>query len=133
MGGSMMRKKILVIDDEESAREMCRMILCKYNDIEVIEAVDGNKGFELAKLEKPDLIILDNRMRIMSGEETAKLLRADPSTRAIPIIMITAMRLSKQEIAFIKMDVNDFIEKPFSPWELVRSVEKYLGTLSEKL
>lgn len=128
-----MEKKILVIDDEEDERKICKMILSKYNDIKVIEASGGHSGFELAKLERPDLIILDNRMPMISGEQTAKLFRAEPSTRFIPIIMVTVMRLSKQEIAFIKLEVNEFIEKPFTPWTLIKVIEKYLGTLSEKL
>lgn len=129
----MEKKKILVIDDEVSARESCRMIFSRYENIEVIEAVDGNKGFELAKLEKPDLILLDNMMPMMSGEQTARIFRANPVTKSIPIIMITAMRLSKDEINLIKLDVDSFIEKPFSPWQMRNEAEKYLGTLTDKL
>jgi CheY-like chemotaxis protein len=125
------KKKILVIDDEDHARKMIRTFFENYTDVSIIEAGDGDTGFELAKKEQPDLVLLDNKMPQMSGEQTAKMIRADSSTRTIPIILITAMSLTENEVNLIKLDVNEFIQKPFSPWVLKKMAEKYVGTLSE--
>lgn len=127
------KKKILIIDDEKHMRESLIFLLSDYEDLVVLEAVDGHKGFELAKLERPDVLVTDNKMPVLPGEQTAKLFKSDPVTRGIPIIMLTGMKLTDQEKNMIKLDVNDFLEKPVNPWELVRTLEKYLGPLKHKI
>lgn len=127
------KKKVLIIEDEVSAIELFSMMMEKYTNLELLFAVDGHKGFELAKLEKPDLIILDNRMPTVTGEQTAKMLRHEPVTKNIPILMITALNLSESSVNLIKMDVDEYIQKPISPWALKNKLERYLGHLDEGL
>lgn len=125
----MQKKKILIIEDDQHLRYSIKIILGSYDNVEVIEAADGDEGFKLAELEKPDLVILDNKMPVISGEQTARLLRGEPTTKNIPIIMTTGMKLNKDAIELIKLDVNDFIQKPFKLWDLIEKIEEYLGPL----
>lgn len=125
----MEKKKILIIEDDRSLRESYKLIFSFYSNVEIFEAEDGDKGFETAKFVIPDLIILDNKMPVMSGEQTARLLRGEPTTKNIPIIMTTGMKLNKDAIELIKLDVNDFIQKPFKLWDLIEKIEEYLGPL----
>jgi CheY-like chemotaxis protein len=129
----MEKRKILLIDDELHSREICRLLLEKYESVEISEAENGQAGINLAKRLNPDLIILDNKMPVMSGEHTAKMLRSDVNTKKIPIIMITAMQLTKGDMNLIKLDVDDVLLKPFSPWELISKIELYIGSLVEEL
>ncbi|MEA3506532.1 MAG: response regulator [Elusimicrobiota bacterium] len=125
----MVQYKILLVDDDPDIREYVRMALKNYDTIRILEAVDGNKAVVLAKHIKPDLILLDNKMPSLSGESVAKNLKNDPLTRDIPVVMITAMRLSRKEIELIKLDVDDYIEKPISTWQLENIVKKYIPAL----
>lgn len=124
-------KKILVIEDDTSTRKLYRHFLERFRDIHVYEAGDGYTGLDQAVKIKPDLIILDNRMPGMPGELLAKKLKSIPSVKEIPIIMATAMKLTEELQEMIKMDIQEFIQQPFSQWELQKKIEKYLGPLIE--
>jgi len=81
-------KKILIIDDEEDIRELVKMTLGgKY---EIIEAYDGLSGLDIAREEKPDLILLDMMMPIVSGKDVCKRLKSSRDTYEIPIVVLTA-------------------------------------------
>jgi DNA-binding response OmpR family regulator len=114
----MTQYKVLLADDDPDIREYVRLALRNYDNLMVLEAVDGNKAVSLAKHTKPDLILLDNKMPSMSGESVAKSLKNALRTREIPVVMITALRLSRKEIELIKLDVDDYIEKPITTWQL---------------
>ncbi len=124
-------KKILIVEDDPSAKQIYRDFLDRFKNLELYEESDGEAGFETAKKILPDLIVLDNRMPNLSGEQAAKKLKAEPSTSSIPVVMITAMALDKRQIDLIKLDVNEFIQHPFSPWLFQSTLEKYLGPLAE--
>ena len=126
----MTTKKILCIDDDEAILALYRAIFKNYENIEMLEATDGMKGFTLARDRTPDLIIIDNKMPNLPGEQTAKLFRGLPATRHLPIIMVTAMKLSPVEARLIKLDVNEIITKPFKHEELIKTVEEYLGPIT---
>jgi DNA-binding response OmpR family regulator len=123
------KKKILIIDDEDHARKAFRIHLERFDNVEVLEAASGRRGIELAKTEKPDIIILDNMMPGIPGEQAVRHIRISDEIKSIPVIMLTAMQLTEDEINFIKMDVNEFLTKPVNPWELQKSIEKYIGPL----
>ena len=124
----MSKKKILIIDDEKNWRELFKMVLTPYN-VDLCEAIDGRKGIELAKIMKPDIIILDNKMPNMTGQEAARLFRGELTTNKTPIIMVTAMEFSDSMIDYIKMDVHEFIKKPFDAKELLEKIEKLAGPI----
>lgn len=103
--------KVLIIDDEPSARRLVKTTLSK-SGYEVIEAADGDKGLKTAREEKPDLVIADILMPVKDGYQLAKELRSDPETASIPIIMLTGLREEKDELRAFQEGVDDYIVKP---------------------
>jgi CheY-like chemotaxis protein/KaiC/GvpD/RAD55 family RecA-like ATPase len=103
-------EKILIIDDEPSARRLIRGTLAK--DFEIIEATDGEQGLKKAIEEKPDLVIADILMPLKDGYQLASELRGSPKTRSIPIIMLTGLREEKDELRAFQQGVDDYIVKP---------------------
>ncbi len=123
------KKKILIVDDEKHWRNLFRSFLKDYN-FEIFEAFDGQSGINKAKEIQPDIIILDNKMPNMTGLEAVKVFRSDPQTKAIPIIMATAMEFTDSMVDFIKMDVHDFIKKPFEVKDFIEKIEKIAGPVT---
>jgi CheY-like chemotaxis protein len=119
----------MIIDDEKYIRDAFTIVLRTFSNVQVITVADGQEGYEMAKLSQPDLIILDNKMPGIPGEQVARMLRGDPVTKNIPIILATGMRLDQNEINLIKLDVNEYLQKPINPLELKRVIEDYLGDL----
>jgi CheY-like chemotaxis protein len=122
----MARKKILLVDDSSTARLLARMVL-QESSYDVITARDGVEGVEKAKLEKPDLILLDVMMPNMDGIEACKRLRDEPTTSAIPIIMVTTRGEEGIAEASYAYGCNEFVTKPVDPAELLAKVRNCLG------
>jgi DNA-binding response OmpR family regulator len=107
------KKKILVVDDETGLVEIIRMRL-KQEGYDVVTAGDGEEGLKKARNDKPDLILLDVSMPKMTGEEVLAKLKADNSTKEIPVIMITAMSEVDDIVKYMtKGGAKDYIVKPF--------------------
>jgi len=124
-------KRILIVDDQMDWRLLVRMSLDSYN-IEIIEADDGQKGINLAESARPDLIIIDNNMPVLSGYEAIKKIRANPTIRSMPIIMLTSKGFDSQMKEMIMLDISEFISKPFEEDKLIESIEKIIGKLPPK-
>ncbi|MBN2576951.1 MAG: response regulator [Deltaproteobacteria bacterium] len=122
----MTRKKILLVDDSSTARLLARMVL-QETSYDVVTAQDGLEGLEKAMVEKPDLILLDVMMPKMDGIETCKRLRDEPSTAAIPIIMVTTRGEEGIAEASYAYGCNEFVTKPVDPAELLAKVRNCLG------
>lgn len=105
--------KVLVVDDEPSIRNFLKTILTN-TGYEVIEAANGEQGFETALDEKPDLIIADIMMPIKDGYELARDLRSNPATSSVPIIMLTALHGEQDELKAFQEGIDDYVTKPFS-------------------
>ncbi len=120
-----MPEKILIVDDEEDI-----LTLLEYNlekaGFKVISANDGPEAIELAKKEKPALIILDIMLPSMEGTEVCKVIKRDNTTSHIPIIMLTAKGEEVDRIVGLELGADDYITKPFSPRELVLRVKAVL-------
>ena len=120
-----MNSKILIVDDEEDI-----LTLLEYNlekaGFKVISADDGPEAIELAKKEKPALIILDIMLPSMEGTEVCKAIKRDDATSHIPIIMLTAKGEEVDRIVGLELGADDYITKPFSPRELVLRVKAVL-------
>src|SRR5436190_4384395 len=121
----MQKQKILVVDDEPDALELISFNL-KGAGYEVLTAEDGNSALRKARARKPDLILLDLMIPEVDGLEVCKILRRDPETSAIPIIMLTAKAGELDRILGLELGANDYITKPFSPRELVLRVKNLL-------
>lgn len=129
-----MSKKILVVDDEPDAVDLVDFNL-KNAGFEVMSAVDGAEALKHARAFSPDLILLDVMLPEIDGLEVCKLLRRDPATSGIPIIMLTAKAAEIDRILGLELGADDYVTKPFSPRELVlrvRSILRRRGNDSEK-
>lgn len=110
-------KTILVIDDEQDVIDMLTLSLSKAG-LKVRSATDGVAGLTKARQEQPALIVLDLMMPKMPGLEVCKLLKADPTTQTIPIIMLTAKAEEIDRVLGLEVGADDYVTKPFSPREL---------------
>src|SRR6476660_4216998 len=106
------RKKILIVDDERDLVELVGVNLQR-NGYEVISAHDGPGGLELARKQKPDLVILDVMMPGLSGRDVTVALKGDPDTANIPILMLTAKTEETDIIVGLSMGADDYVTKPF--------------------
>jgi CheY-like chemotaxis protein len=118
-------KKVLVVDNEIHIVHVVSIKL-RNNGYEVIAAENGAEAFELAREKKPDIIVTDCQMPIMTGTELVKKLRENEETRKIPVIMLTARSLVLEDEQKDEMQISAFLSKPFSPKELLRTIEDIL-------
>lgn len=122
--------KILVVDDELPIRELIKYNLQK-EGFSVITAEDGTTALKYVKEEKPDLIVLDLMLPGLAGFDVCRVLRNDPTTEKIPIIMATAKTEDSDIIAGLELGADDYITKPFSPKILVARVNSVLRRVKE--
>lgn len=120
-----MKQKILVVDDEPDALELIEFNL-KQAGYDVVTAADGAAALKKARAAQPDLVILDIMLPEIDGFEVCKLLRRDPATAAIPILMLTARAAEIDRVLGLELGGDDYVTKPFSPRELVLRVKKIL-------
>jgi CheY-like chemotaxis protein len=118
-------KKVLVVDNEIHIVHVVSIKL-RNNGYEVIAAENGAEAFELAREKKPDIIVTDCQMPIMTGTELVRKLRENEETRKIPVIMLTARSLVLEDEQKDEMQISAFLSKPFSPKELLRTIEDIL-------
>jgi len=120
-----MARKILVVDDEAPIREMIGFVLSGAG-FDYVEAGNADSAEEILLLEQPDLILLDWMMPGRSGIDFARQLRRDESTRAIPVIMLTARGEEDDKVRGLNTGADDYITKPFAGSELVARIEAVL-------
>jgi DNA-binding response OmpR family regulator len=116
---------VLVIDDEAPIRLLCRVNL-EAEGMGVSEAGDGPGGFDLARAEQPDVILLDVMMPGLDGWRVAEMLLDDPVTRDIPIVFLTARADVRDRARGIDLGGLEYITKPFNPVELASLVRRVL-------
>jgi DNA-binding response OmpR family regulator len=127
----MSRATVLLIDDEKDILEMVRYNLEKEH-LDVIAASDGASGLEIGLMHKPDLVVLDLMMPGMSGIEVCRQLRADPRTKRVPIIMLTAKAAETDKVIGLELGADDYITKPFSVRELLARVRAVLRRTTQQ-
>ena len=120
-----MKPKILLVDDEPDALEVLGFKLRQagYN---ALLAKDGARAIALARDERPALIVIDLMLPEVDGLEVCKILRRDPNTAAIPIIMLTARAAEMDRVLGLELGADDYVTKPFSPRELLLRIKKLL-------
>ena len=119
---------VLVIDDEAPIRLLCRVNL-EAEGMTVLEAASGPSGLELARTEKPDVILLDVMMPGLDGWQVAERLLEDDETAGIPIVFLTARAEFRDRARGLDIGGIDYITKPFNPLELAPFVRDLLGRL----
>jgi DNA-binding response OmpR family regulator len=119
-------KRILCIEDEPEMIELMRLILSR-KGYQVIGASGGQDGLEKMRQEMPDLILLDLMMPDLGGWEVYQQMKADEKLKEIPVIIVTAKAQNIDKVLGLYIaKVDDYIAKPFSPSELIDSVEHVL-------
>jgi DNA-binding response OmpR family regulator len=121
-----MKPRILVVDDEPDALEVLGFKL-KEAGFAPLFAKDGNRAIAAAREERPALIVLDLMLPEVDGLEVCKILRRDPSTAMIPILMLTARAAEMDRVIGLELGADDYVTKPFSPRELVLRIKKLLA------
>ena len=122
--------KILLVDDDKDFIETTKLIL-ENKSYDVIVAYDGDEGLIKAKQEKPALIILDVIMPVKDGFSAAEQLKKDPDLKNIPVVMLTSFAEKRGETSVsvsqgLTLEAEDYLDKPVSPDELLRRVERLL-------
>ena len=118
-------KKVLVVDDEIHIIHVVAIKL-RNNGYEIISAENGSEAFELACREKPDIVVTDFQMPVMTGIELVEKLRKNEQTKDMPVIMLTARSFAIENERKQSLQISEFLSKPFSPKELLRSIEDIL-------
>jgi len=121
--------RVLVIDDEAPIRLLCRVNL-EAEKMDVLEASDGPSGLELARAERPDVILLDVMMPGLDGWRVAEELMDDEGTKEIPIIFLTARAEFRDRARGLDIGGVDYVTKPFNPIELATLVEDLLERIA---
>lgn len=121
-----MMAKILIADDERDIRDLVAFTL-RFAGHEVVATSNGEEALQVAKAEFPDLILLDVRMPRLSGYDACRQLKETPSTRAIPVVFLSA-KGQEAEVNFgIESGAVEYIIKPFSPDDLLNRVKEILA------
>ena len=116
-------KTILYVEDNEVNRRIVQDLL-RRTSYRLIEASDGEAGLEVARRERPDLILMDIQLPKISGIEATRTLRREPGTAAIPIIAITSFALAGDEQKAKDAGATAYLAKPYSPRDLLEMIRK---------
>jgi CheY-like chemotaxis protein len=118
--------RILLVEDNEMNRDMLsRRLIKKGHD--VVIAVDGRQGVDMAAADNPDIILLDMSLPVMDGWEAARLLKADDGTKGIPIIALTAHAMAGDREKCLEAGADDYDTKPVEFKRLLGKIEALLG------
>jgi len=118
-------KKIMVVDDDKDATALFEDVLKAENYLPIL-LNESSKAIQVAKLEKPDLFILDLMMPEPDGFKLCRMLRKEPEFRHTPIIIVTALNDTDSRIVAIGAGANDYLTKPFRLDELYTSIQDHL-------
>jgi two-component system cell cycle response regulator DivK len=118
-------KKVLVVEDVDYNRDLLVQLL--EDKYQVIEAVNGQEGVEIAERERPELILMDLSLPIMDGWEATKRLKANPDLSSIPVIALTAHAMVGDQEKALAAGCDDYLVKPLNEDILMAKIAKYLG------
>lgn len=121
----MSQAKILIVDDEPDLVETIRFSL-ELEGYNVLVATNGEEGLNVARQEKPDLILLDLMLPKLDGYKVCRLLKFDERYKSIPILMLTARTQEKDKILGKETGANEYLTKPFDMDELMAKIKSYL-------
>jgi two-component system, cell cycle response regulator DivK len=119
-------KMVLLVEDNEDNRIVYSTIL-RHFGYSVSEAMNGEDGISKARIEHPDLILMDISIPVIDGWEATQVLKHDPKTRSIPIIALTAHALASDREKAMEVGCDGYLAKPCEPRAVVAEVERFLG------
>lgn len=123
-----MSARILIAEDSSTVRRLVCARLSA-DGYQVIEAADGREALRRARADHPDLIVLDKVMPKLDGFEVIRELRADPATAAVPIVMLTERTSEADVLGGLRLGVEEYMPKPFSPHELSARIGRVLARM----
>jgi len=118
--------KILLVEDNEMNRDMLTRRL-ERKGFEVVIAVDGQAGVDMATTANPDLVLMDLSLPVMDGWEAARHIKADPATQSIPVIALTAHAMAGDEQKALEAGCDDYDTKPVNLNRLLDKIGNLLG------
>lgn len=121
-----MSKKVLIVEDNELNMKLFHDLL-EAHGIDTVETSDGNAVLDLARENKPDLILMDIQLPEVSGLDVTKWLKADEELKDIPVVAITAFAMKGDEEKIREGGCEDYISKPISVTRFLDVVDSYLG------
>ena len=125
-------KKILIVEDQADIRMLIRMTL-ELGDVEIHEADNGDGGWNMVNAIRPDIVLLDVMMPgSLDGYQVCQKIKADPEVRHIPVVMLTARGQMSDFQAGRQAGADAYLTKPFSPLELMDTVERILSAASSR-
>jgi two-component system, cell cycle response regulator DivK len=124
-GGKM--AKVLLIEDNEMNRDMLSRRLIR-RGFQVVFAMDGQQGVDLARSERPDIILMDMSLPVIDGWEATRRVKADDATRSVPVIGLTAHAMAGDREKAIEAGCDDYDTKPVELDRLIGKIERLLGT-----
>ena len=114
-----------MVEDQEDNRQIVRDLLTA-TDYKIIEAHNGKEAIMAASEERPDLILMDIQLPIMSGYDATRCIKANPALRRIPIIAVTSYALSGEDAHARAAGCDDVVAKPYSPRHLLTTIRRFL-------
>jgi two-component system, OmpR family, phosphate regulon response regulator PhoB len=121
-------KRIVIIEDQPDIRKLIHMTL-EFENYEIHEAADGSSGLSLVMGVRPDLVLLDVMMPgELDGLQVCKRIKSNPATEHIKVILLTARGQEKDREVGQQMGANEYLVKPFSPLQLIETIEQLLAT-----
>ena len=118
--------KILLVEDNEMNRDMLMRRL-ERKDFEVVIAIDGKAGIDMASSSNPDIILMDLSLPVIDGWEATRRIKADPATQSIPVIALTAHAMAGDEQKALEAGCDDYDTKPIELKRLLGKIENLLG------
>jgi CheY-like chemotaxis protein len=121
-----MANSILLVEDNEDNRIIYATAL-RYAGYEVLEAITGTEGVHQARTQRPDLVLMDISVPELDGWEATAILKADPSTKHIPVIAVTAHALPGDEERSLEAGCDGYLAKPIPPAALIAEIDRRFG------
>lgn len=125
-----MGRVILIVEDDPGNLKLIRDLL-QIRGYTTLEATDGKQGVDMARAKMPDLILMDIQMPVMDGFEATSILKADPVTKSITIVALTAFAMQGDREKCIEAGFNDYITKPLDTRAFMTKIKEYLEKLGE--
>jgi two-component system, cell cycle response regulator DivK len=123
--------KVLLVEDNEMNRDMLSRRLIR-RGFQVVFAMDGQQGIDLARSEQPEIILMDMSLPVIDGWEATRRLKADDATRSVPVIGLTAHAMSGDREKAIEAGCEDYDTKPVELDRLIGKIERLLGTAKDE-
>jgi two-component system cell cycle response regulator DivK len=120
------RKKVLIVEDNELNMKLFHDLLTAFG-YQTIQTRDGTKALELARSEKPDLVLMDIQLPEVSGLDVTKWLKSDPELAGIPVIAVTAFAMKGDEQRIREGGCEAYLSKPISVASFIATVKRFLG------